>query len=216
MTDQKPVVHPVIPCPTCATYTHHTVLHSVERSYGDEDAQYYWDDTHQIVECNGCKTVSFRHLHSNSEDVACDRYGNVGPDVAEELYPRRAMGRKPLSDIYSLPPDVRRIYLETQQALVNEFPVLVGIGIRAIVESVCKDQKAQGTNLERRIDDLVKKQMLTPSGATILHKLRTLGNEAAHEVQPHNSAQLSLAIDVVEHLLEGAYIFPKQAAETLD
>jgi hypothetical protein len=41
-----------------------------------------------------------------------------------------------------------------------------------------------------------------------------LGNRAAHDVEPHNVEQLSLAMDAVEHLLEGAYIFPKKMRST--
>jgi hypothetical protein len=52
--------------------------------------------------------------------------------------------------------------------------------------------------------------MITQDAADILHKLRILGNLAAHEVEPHNKEQLPLAMDAVEHLLEGSYIFPKK------
>ncbi|MDO9108921.1 MAG: DUF4145 domain-containing protein [Coriobacteriia bacterium] len=172
-------------------------------------------DEHQIVECNGCKTVSFRHLHVNSEDISISRQGDLEHDITEQLYPRRAVGRRSLGDVYLLPASVRRIYQETQQALVNDSPVLVGIGIRAIVETVCKDLNAEGKDLEKRIDDLVGKQLLTPSGAAVLHQLRILGNKAAHEVKPHDLEQLLLAMDVVEHLLQGAYVFPAKAAQTL-
>ena len=39
-------------------------------------------------------------------------------------------------------------------------------------------------------------------------ELRTLGNEAAHEVKPHNNATLALALDVIDHLIKGVYILP--------
>jgi len=61
-----------------------------------------------------------------------------------------------------------------------------------------------------KIDDLVVKQILTPAGSTILHKIRTLGNEAAHEVKPHSEKQLGLAMDVVEHVLTDVYILPNK------
>jgi hypothetical protein len=43
-----------------------------------------------------------------------------------------------------------------------------------------------------------------------LHKIRTLGNAAAHEVKPHTEKQLRLAMDVIEHLLTDVYILPKR------
>lgn len=47
-----------------------------------------------------------------------------------------------------------------------------------------------------------------PNGLTLLHKLRVLGNEAAHEVKAHNSMQLELAMQIIEHMLDGTYVIP--------
>ena len=115
-----------------------------------------------------------------------------------------------------LPANVRRIYEETIGAMNNDQSVLAGIGIRALIETVCNDRKANGKNLMKRIDDLVKLGVLTAEGAAVLHKLRTLGNSAAHEVKPHTQAQLGLALDVVEHLLNGVYVLPAHAKTTFD
>jgi hypothetical protein len=111
-----------------------------------------------------------------------------------------------------LPTNVQRIYGETLQALNSKSPILAGIGLRALVETICKEEEAAGKNLLENIDDLVRKQILTPAGAKILHNIRTLGNVAAHEVRPHNDKQLGLAMDVVEHLLADVYILPKRVA----
>lgn len=79
-----------------------------------------------------------------------------------------------------------------------------------MIETVCKENNAEGRNLLLRIDDLVAKNILTPAGSTILHKIRTLGNDSAHEVKPHSEKQLGLAMDVAEHLLTDVYILPKK------
>ena len=84
------------------------------------------------------------------------------------------------------------------------------MGLRALVETVCKEKEAVGGDLFKKIDSLVEKRVLTPVGATILHKIRTVGNAAAHEVKPHSERQLSLALDIVEHLLKDVFILPKQ------
>ncbi len=55
--------------------------------------------------------------------------------------------------------------------------------------------------------------VLTTDGPSNLHCLRIMGNQAAHEVKPHSEADLSIAFDVVEHLLEGVYILPKKATK---
>jgi len=84
--------------------------------------------------------------------------------------------------------------------------VLSGIGIRALIETISKERNASGKDLMEKINDLVVQGVLTKDGADIFHKLRVLGNKAAHEVKPHSRDQLNLALDVVEHLLQGVYI----------
>jgi len=198
------------PCIKCAGKTSHEVVASVDHSGYSEDADVQWQQKYQIIKCRGCKTISFRKESTNSDDLV-----QVGPDdweaiVSEKLYPSRIEGVKDLgSDVMYLPSDLRRVYAETTQVLNNDSPVLAGIGLRAMVETVCKEKNAAGNDLYSKINDLAAQQVLTPSGANILHKVRTLGNKAAHEVKPHTQQQLSLAMSVVEHMLKDVYILPK-------
>jgi hypothetical protein len=153
----------------------------------------------------GCDSVAlYRHTVSSFSPE----------DPGDEIFPNPARGREPVSDYFRLPAQLRRIYMETLKAIDANQTVLSGIGIRAIIETVCKDRNASGGNLETKIDDLVTQGVLTKAGAKLLHKLRIIGNKAAHEVKPHTSAELSLAIDVVNHLLLGVYILPLHAEET--
>ena len=111
----------------------------------------------------------------------------------------------------TLPWQIRRIYKETHSALCNSQPILAGAGIRALIEVISKDKKAKGFNLEKRINSLVDIGVLTKEGARILHSLRVMGNEAIHEVKPHTQSDLSIAFDVVEHVLQGVYLLPAKA-----
>jgi len=198
-------------CYKCDKKTYHVILKSVDE-YGKEeytDWSIVWDSHHQIIQCRGCKTVSFRKVHSNSEEEEQVGENEWAPKIHEQLFPARLEGRKGLSkNVLRIPQNVRLIYKETNRALVSDLPVLTGIGIRAIVETVCKDQKAEGNNLLKKIDSLLNKKLLTPAGAEILHNLRVLGNKSAHEVKPHNAEQLSVGMDVIDHLLLDVYILP--------
>lgn len=198
-------------CDKCDKKTYHVILKSVDEHGKEEytDWSLNWDSHHQIIQCRGCKTVSFRKAHSNSEEMEQVWENEWAPMVYEQLFPPRLEGRKGLSkNVLRIPKNVRLIYKETNRALVSDLPVLTGIGIRAIVETVCKDQKAEGDNLLKKIDSLVNKKLLTPAGAEILHNLRVLGNKSAHEVKPHNAEQLSVGMDVIDHLLMDVYILP--------
>lgn len=207
-------VEVALPCQKCSGKTAHKALVTVDvqGSEGDPRYSFDWSDDHQIVQCLGCKSLSFRIASTNSENyypISADEY-EYG--VSEKLYPPRLEGRKGLgNDTVHLPTKVRPIYDETLTALAVQAPILAAIGLRALVEAVCQEKKAKGSDLFKKIDSLVEQRVLTPAGATILHKIRALGNAAAHEAKPHNDRQLSLAMDIVEHMLKDVYILPKQA-----
>lgn len=204
-----------ISCTRCSGKTAHKVVSSYDLrgEYDNGQHSMQWAVDHQIIQCLGCKTISFRQASSNSEDWVQTTYDGEGEYIEDEnIYPSRLDGIKGLADdAHYLPTNVRRIYDETLQALSNQSPVLAGIGLRALLETVCKEKNATGHDLLKRIDSLVVTSVLTPASAAILHKIRTLGNNAAHEVKPHSDRQLGLAMNIVEHLLKDVYILPKQA-----
>jgi hypothetical protein len=202
-----------VQCPQCVGLTAHKILANANLSGGDRHMD--WQTDYQILQCNGCKTISYRSAASNSEDFDhyIDEYGSedIVHTITEKLYPPRIYGYSGLGeDRWRLPDSLRRIYDETSSALTTDQPVLTGIGVRAILETLCKDKAANGSNLLTQIDDLVTKGILTPARASVLHQIRTLGNLSAHEVAPHTPAQLSLAMKVVDHLLEEVYILPEK------
>ena len=201
-------------CYQCDRVTVHSVVRSVEYDdeYSDGDFSVYSQDAYQIVECRGCESLGFRHTHSNSEDYDNDPdTGEMITNVKMELFPSRVAGRTEIDDAFTLPREIHSIYSETLAALRGGLPVLAGIGVRAIVETVCREREASGVNLAQRIDALVTQGVLTRDGSSVLHSLRVLGNEAAHEVKPHSLGTLNVAMDVVDHLLMGVYIIPARA-----
>ena len=139
-----------------------------------------------------------RKTHNNSEDLT----------HFVDIYPNPEDGRDAIDYVHLLPSNLQLIYHETIKSINSGLAVLTGMGIRAIVETVCKDKNANEKDLYEKINGLEKQGVLTKKDADILHKLRTLGNEAAHEVKPHNNTTLTLALDVIDHLLKGVYILP--------
>jgi hypothetical protein len=202
-----------LPCISCTGKTAHKVVSSFDERGSDKNHGHSieWSVDYQVVQCQGCKTVSFRQASSNSEACFPNGDGEWEYGVDERLFPSRLAGRKGLGeDTYYLPQNLKRIYDETLSALSSQSPVLAGIGLRALLETVCKEKSATGKGLFEKIDSLVTTNVLTPASTAILHKIRTLGNAAAHEVKPHSEKQLSLAMDIIEHLLRDVYILPKQ------
>ena len=78
-------------------------------------------------------------------------------------------------------------------------------GMRTLIELVCNDLNSTAGNLKGKIDDLVRRQLLTPKNANNLHKLRDFGNDAAHEANIQSENTLNRCIDIIEHLLKDIY-----------
>ncbi|WP_243055298.1 DUF4145 domain-containing protein [Pseudomonas sp. BP01] len=201
-----------LPYGKCCAKTFHRVVCSagVESSREDQHNFHEWWVDNQIVQCQGCKTFSFRMASGDSEDCDYDDDGQLQPSVIENLYPPRMEGVGKLGlDLWWLPPPLKAIYDESLKALSGGLPVLAAIGMRALLEGVCKEKQAEGKNLYLQIEDLASRGILNPQNAKILHKVRALGNEAAHELTAQKASQLGLAMNILEHLLRDVYINPR-------
>lgn len=198
-------------CRSCDNATNHIVCNSAELYWVEEEAGIQGRIEYELIRCMGCDQISFRVASSNSEDYDRDEDGDYVSRVDEEIYPSRLMGRLPIEYQYVLPGKISSIYRETHVAICTKLKILAGVGIRALIEVVCTEENAEGQNLEQKIDDLVKKEILTKANAIVLHKTRILGNKAAHEVEAPSDSELDVAFDIVENLLETVYIIPKKA-----
>jgi len=161
--------------------------------------------------CGGCKDVSFCKENSNSEEFDVDDDGEIYHPSTFVVFPPRLNGRKLVDDIHSIPHGIATIYKEMHSALCSGNYILTGIGIRALLEAIVNNKKANGVNLAEKISNLVKLGLITLDGADILHAIRLLGNKAAHEVVANSLSELNAAVDVVEHLIASVYLIPQKA-----
>ncbi|MCA9605132.1 MAG: DUF4145 domain-containing protein [Myxococcales bacterium] len=201
-------------CAECGKETHHDVLACFEEYDANDDADIQVWNNFQTIRCRGCLRISFRTTAECTEDQEYDPFtGQVTLRTQVALYPDSERSRQPIAKAHRIPSEVRRAYIETLAAASSDLRVLVGIGIRAIVESVCKDKQAKGRNLELKIDDLVAQGLMPKPAADLLHGTRLLGNKCAHEAEPLTEESLSAALQVVEHLLQTVYVMPDLAAQ---
>ena len=217
---------PKIQCTMCNRNTRHLVLQSVDTSGSELMDQRYdisieWVSHYQIVQCQGCETISFRQLDWFSED---------GDSLTERLYPKRSKNSLPTKNYFNAPPSLRRIHRETIESFNNEVYTLCAAGLRSIVEGICEDRgiidgpitvtKKDGSSiierkkeLQGKISGLCEKGILTKENSEILHEHRFLGNEAVHELSQPSPEELTLAIQIIEHTLDALYEIPKKALE---
>ncbi|PKA72562.1 uncharacterized protein DUF4145 [Pseudomonas baetica] len=197
-------------CVECRIPQNHVVLTSMEDCI--DESNFESQKSYQIVQCLNCEALCFRSEYDDSQSHAYDM--ETGEDfhwTEVDIFPHRTAGRFKIKDSFLLPPIVRKAYDELVDAMNAGQTILAGLGIRVVLESICVDLKAEGDNLFKKINDLLVKGAITKSDVLILHKLRSLGNTAAHEAKPSSTEQLDLAMNVLEHLLLGTYLHPRLA-----
>jgi len=98
-------------CLTCKNRNRHKIMASLDKDGKaslDIDDWFLWKNKYQIIECQGCGTISFRIEESNSED-----YDEFGPCVRELIYPKRTTETWNLKEFFNIPYNLGRIYNET-------------------------------------------------------------------------------------------------------
>lgn len=107
----------------------------------------------------------------------------------------------------------KRVYRETLKALSSGMPLLAAIGLRALIESICLEQKTKSRTLAKGIDELAANGLLSQRQAQFLHNHRFMGNLAAHEIEAPKPEHLIAALEIAETLLKTIYILPKIAEQ---
>lgn len=103
--------------------------------------------------------------------------------------------------------------METLKALSSGMPLLAAIGLRALIESICLEQKTKSRTLAKGIDELAANGLLSQKQAEFLHNHRFMGNVAAHEIEAPKPEHLIAALEIAETLLKTIYILPEIAEQ---
>jgi len=199
-------------CKACKIETNHTLEWSKKLTWGNEAIQ--GDDEFQVLSCNGCDSITFRILSSNSEDISMVEDGHFEYDVTYRYYPPRSHDLiEPIFEIWKAPLKVRKIYQETIDAYNNKQPILCSIGIRGIIEAICIEEKILKNNLETRINELKNKGIITQTLCDGLHESRLMGNDGAHKLEIFSQNELKTVIGLINSLIDNHYSLPEKVKE---
>ena len=159
-----------------------------------------------IWSCAGCEEETFER------EYLIGVSDNEWEEVERVYYPtRRTSAIRPKRFLH-IGPQLGQIYGELIDSFNTGSLLLCSIGLRALLEGVCKDKGISEGNLERKIDSLSK---FVPSLNVIeaLHTFRVAGNDAAHELQPPSSEEMAKKIEIVEDLLNALYLLDYKASQ---
>jgi hypothetical protein len=192
-------------CHQCGKQTNQIVVAQEQVDF-TEDAGYVNGENHIFAKCAGCDAYTYAVENWSEDDW--DSFSGVNHS-AWKTYPRSESQRKPIEGLDELPAKVKLVYKEVVAAVDAQLHVLAGIGLRALIEAICRDQEITGGNLETLIDGLATSGVLSKAQAEMLHAHRFLGNAAAHQVVSALPSELDAALEIAENILRTIYVLPK-------
>jgi Domain of unknown function (DUF4145) len=207
-----------VTCASCGQQSRkHQILHEKVIEYTDEpNGATLRKEFHRFVECMGCGTTKYV-----ISDLDCEQYDaqeenfSVYPDAPGKGTRRpAAISRDQATDddgSMLIPAPVWKMYKETVDALNTGIKTLAAGGLRATVEAICLDKNITTGNLQTKIEELARQDLLTSTQAELLHEERYLGNAALHELATPSGQDIEDGLGIVEGLINTIYILPSKA-----
>ncbi|MCT4776387.1 MULTISPECIES: DUF4145 domain-containing protein [Exiguobacterium] len=229
-------------CRTCKRKTNHGIIKSfTEQSVFPLD-DFSWTYSHYITQCLGCDTVAFVSEYEDETMMERNHFGEIQPIIQREVYPEEPIHEntylaKPheAKPFTNAPPLLKKFYLQIVSTFNQEFYILATVGLRMLIEGVCRDlnikngyildeqgikttkkeseELVRSKSLEGKINGLVEKTIILASQAEILHSVREMGNASAHELQEPSRKTVRLALEILEKIMEQIYEFGKYHQE---
>ena len=200
-------------CRFCNRETNHTVKAVEFTRFANEE--FDSEEAFAIIQCLGCDSFAFRSEYSDSDSFIYDEH-SYEPGITVRVYPIVIKSHKRLDNQYLLPKPINLMYNESLDALAADCKTLAGVGFRAVIEAVCLDKKIAGDGLEDKINNLARGHYITPSEKSRLHSIRFLGNDSVHDIKTPTAEQLSLVLQIIEHLLSSIYLMDAQVQDSLE
>lgn len=132
------------------------VEHTMENESYSEEINFEYC----LMQCDVCKTISVQV------------FSEVWNYEPEQVYPA-------IKDLSGVPSSIQQSYSEAKKVR-NISPIAFAVLIRRSIEYICKDQKAKGRNLEKKLKDLSDREIIPKTLSRMTHAIRYFGNLGAH------------------------------------
>jgi hypothetical protein len=202
-------------CRQCGGERQHSVVAEKTRSWSEDDAPVDGSDTWSIVECGGCRTVTFVHTHWFSEDCDLSEDGWI-PIVHRDLYPPpppRKMPEWGVNALLCLPSDdswIVKLHKDIYAAIGTEAYALAAMGTRAIVNFIVTSKAGDKGNFKGKLNRMREQNLITETQVDVIFSAFDAGSAAAHRGHSPTREDVDTQLDIAESLLQQIYIDPVQ------
>lgn len=201
-------------CSSCRKETSHKTLVKVNIVNGPPRDTFIKSEHYRIAECSGCHSVFFVEKKIKPEELewmdSDQEKGKITVYPDSDEIPLTESRLCVLS--LFLPSPLKEVYTETVVAIHKQMFVLAGIGLRAVLDAICRDKGIGkgGESLAKRLKIMAEEnRLITPDEKEILDTVKELGNGSAHEGRSLSVYEIQSALIVVEHILDKLYMLPK-------
>ena len=170
-------------------------------------------DVWSIVECGGCRTVTFVHSHWFSEDCEMTEDGPE-PIVYRDLYPPAPSRKVPEwgTDFYlAIKADdiwIVKMHADIYTAIGMKAYGLAAIGTRAIVDFLVTSNACGRGSFKEKLKRLSQINMITDAQVDVIYAAFDAGSAAAHRGYSPAQEDVFTLLDITESLLHKIYIEP--------
>ena len=199
-------------CRQCGGERYHTTIAEKTRSWSEDDAV-EGGDTWSIVECGGCRTVTFVHSHWFSEDCDLAEEG-WAPILHRDLYPPAPPRKMPewghqyLLSFNSDDAWIPKLHADIYSAIGMKAYALAAMGARAIVDFVVTAKAGDDGNFKDKLNRIREQGVITETQVDVINAAFDAGSAAAHRGYSPTQKDVDTLLDITEFLLQQIYVDP--------
>jgi hypothetical protein len=188
-----------------------------EKVYDDDISgnSIHFESVWEVLQCTNCENVNVFQYDSNSENEYVRGIDWQGEEIWEREVFTKLLFPSNKRTFKHVPLNVSQSY-DIAARLVSIEPIASVVFAGRTLEFICKDRKADGDNLYKKIQHLSDRGEFPEKLVKMAHQLRVFRNIAIHENEIDMSeikAEDAISLrDVIEIILEYVYEMPSMLA----
>jgi hypothetical protein len=182
----------------------------------DDGEGYFGGEEHRILRCGGCDSVKYSVSSWDSQDWDEDEDGAAIFRRTTKFFPPIQVRSLDTDYTFNIPLRILHVLTETLDAQSNNNLILATVGLRILIETVCDAADCKAGTLEKKIDRLETKGLVSTDEKDLFHKVRAFGNKGAHLGQAMDAEQIASGLDISTHLLEKLFVDPARKKSIFD
>lgn len=199
-----------IHCNRCKKVTQHTARGEHIQAYSEDYSVEVvtTENGFQILECDQCRSVSFRQFVHFSEFQ--EHPGDLDPE--DTLHPPRTRRQQPewVTRDWIDESSIYKLLHEFYTALDASIPWLASIGARTIFDVFSSKTVGDIGNFSDKLDELVSKGTINQQERDHLEVLVEAGHASAHRGYHPSDDDLNIITDILEATLYKHFVEPKK------